>query len=147
MVAPVISASNTFFWNLSANVGVGSSNNPDDVELVQLGYLCMSSETRFDAALRAVYARVVPGAPYSGAESDPLTIAIRAHEKDRGGTQDGHVSVVRNLSSLRYDDRHSWMLIPLNNQIRRVLVGQFPRLDKHPRCPARLRGIVAKVFD
>ena len=33
------------WWNLSAQVGMASPNNPDDVQLVQFGFFCMGLPT------------------------------------------------------------------------------------------------------
>lgn len=146
MVKPVVVDNGDrriFFWNVSANVGVKSPNKPDDVQLVQLGYACAAYDTFYDAMLRATFAAVVPGAPYSGQENDPLTRAIRAHEKQRGGAQDGHVSVPTSLTNASYDGgAHTYLIVSLNFQFRRQLPGNFPRLDKHPRCPPLIRAAV-----
>lgn len=134
-----------FFWNLSANVGVASPNRPDDVQLVQLGYLCAARDAQgYDAATRAVFAAVVPGAPYSGQEADPLTRAIRAHEK-LGGKKDGHVSVLPGGSSGSYDGANSFLIARLNTQMRIQIPGNFPRLDKHPKCPPLVRAAVERA--
>ena len=146
MVTPVVAGSGAqrrFFWNVSANVGAKSPNKPDDVQLVQLAYLCAASDTFYDAALRAIFAAVVPGAPYSGQENDPLTRAIRAHEKERGDAQDGHVSVLTSLVDVSYDGgKHRFLIAGLNFHLRKALPDYFPRLDKHPRCPPLLRAAV-----
>jgi hypothetical protein len=146
MVTPVVVGSGDqrrFFWNLSANVGTKSPNKADDVQLVQLGYVCASYDTFYSAALRATFAAVIPGAPYSGQENDPLTRAIRAHEQQRGGAQDGHVSVLTSLTNASYDGgAHTFLIVSLNFQLRTQMPGNFPRLDKHPKCPAQLRAAV-----
>ena len=141
MMVPII-AGGKFFWNLSGNVGTASPNRPDDVQLVQLGYVCAAGGPKFAAALRVVFGAVVPGAPYTGQEADPLTLAIRGHQTIRGGVQDGHVSVLTNLAGLTYDGEHTFMMIALNTQMRHRLVGYFPRLDGHPRCPPLVRAAV-----
>ncbi len=146
MVTPVVVGSGSqhlFFWNVSANVGAKSPNRPDDVQLVQLGYACAAYDTFYDAALRATFASVIPGGPYFGQENEPLTRAIRAHEKQRGGSQDGHVSVPNSLTNASYDGgAHTFLIVSLNYQLRRQLPGNFPRLDKHPRCPPLIRAAV-----
>ena len=144
MVAPVISGSQKMiFWNLNGNVGPGSPNHADDVQLVQLGYHCAATDTNFPGDVRAAFAAVVPGAPYSGGASELLTIAIRLHQKDRGGIQDGHVSPLRPGTGM-YDGRHSFMLIALNNQIKDRIPNAFPRIDLHPRCPALLKAVILR---
>ena len=145
MVKPVVVDNGDrriFFWNVSANVGAKSPNLPDDVQLVQLGYLCAAADTFYDAALRATFAAVVPGAPYSGQENDPLTRAIRGHEKQRGGAQDGRVSVASPNNASYDGGAHTFLIVSLNYQLRKYLPGNFPRLDKHPRCPSLLRAAV-----
>jgi hypothetical protein len=134
-----------FFWNLSANVGVASPNKQDDVQLVQLGYVCAALDSQtYDAATRASFAAVVPGEAYSGQEADPLTQAIRAHEK-LGGKKDGHVSVLPGGSIGTYDGVNSFLIARLNTQMRIQLGGNFPRLDKHPKCPPLVRAAVEKA--
>ncbi len=148
MAIPVIIGSGAgcrFAWNLSANVGVSSPNQADDVQLVQLGYACAQYGTNFDAATRAIFAAVMPGAPYSGQENDPLTRAIRAHQKHRGGTQDGHVSVMANLTAPSYDGVHTFMMMSLNNLMIDQLKSDFPHIDKHAKCPPLLRAVVTKA--
>jgi len=146
MVSPVVAGSGAhprFFWNVSANVGVYSPNKPDDVQLVQFAYALTAADTYYDAALRAIFATVVPGAPYFGQENDPLTRAIRGHEKQRGGAQDGRVSVLTQLTTASYDGgAHTFLIASLNFELRKFLPGVFPRLDKHPKCPPLLRAAV-----
>lgn len=135
-----------FFWNIDANVGIGSPNRPDDVQLVQLGYHCMSkgSDPRITPQLKVIFAAVVPGAPYGGSLQDPLSIAIRAHERSRGGTQDGHVSVIKSATG-SYSASSTYMLTALDVQIRQQIPNDYPRLDKHPMCPPALRSAVVKA--
>ena len=151
MVSPLIltgSIGPRLFLNISGNVGPGSPNRPDDVQLVQLGYasllLSPQAQGQLNQAERQAFAAVTPGAPYFGAPDDPLTLSIRAHEASRGGTQDGVVSVARAAS---YDGgKHTFIMIPLNNAIRDVMVRDFPRVDKHPQCPAALRVSVLLIL-
>lgn len=148
MATPVVigsGAGRRFAWNLSANVGVSSPNNADDVQLVQLGYACAQYGSNFDASTRAIFAAVVPGATYSAQENDPLTRAIRAHQKHRGGAQDGHVSVMGNLTAPIYDGVHTFMMISLNNLMIDQLKGDFPCIAKHAKCPPLLRAVAIKA--
>jgi hypothetical protein len=132
-----------FFWNLSANVGVRSANQRDDVQLVQFGYFAFANNSKFPPppALKDIFGAVKPGAEYSGKEDDPLTRAIRAHEKARGGPQDGHVSAMKSLS---YDGIHSYILVALNNNLVDLLPDDFPRLDRHNACPSRVKEAVLR---
>ena len=145
MATPVIvgsGADRRIAWNVSANVGVSSPNNTLDVQLVQLGYFCAKDRSNFyDAATRSIFAQVFPGASYSGQENDPLTRAIRAQEKARGGPQDGHVSVMSNLTTQSYDGgTHGYLIVRLSNLIMFAMRRDFPRIDKHPMCPPLLRA-------
>ncbi|MEO2091651.1 MAG: hypothetical protein ABGY75_19520 [Gemmataceae bacterium] len=143
-----VSSTGRFFFNLSANVGVNSPNKKDDVELVQFAYFAMSKVPGTSPALRPVFAAVKPGAAYSGAANDPLTQAIIAHQRDRGGTQDGHVSVINN-PAVQYsaaDGPHVFMLVRLVNNIFDFMPDDYPRLDKHPSCPAELKRAVRAIL-
>src|SRR3982751_2416642 len=104
-----------FFFNISANVGVNSPNTVEDVQLVQFGYFAIAQNklASVPAELITAASAVVVGAPYSGAPNDPLTIAIKTDERTRGGTQDGHISVIRGAVS--YDGAHLYLLARLTN--------------------------------
>lgn len=148
MVQPVIatlSGGRVYFMNLDGNVGLNSPNLIDDVQLVQFGFLAMAANTSFNPADRAVYAGVTPGAAYTGSPTDPLTLAIKRHQANRGGTQDGHVSVM--TGNMVYNDasgKHTFQMVALMNNIRDFTVGLYPRIDRHARCPpalaAKVRG-------
>jgi hypothetical protein len=146
MVQPVIAtlaSGRIYFMNLDGNVGLNSPNLIDDVQLVQFGFLAMAANNTFSPADRAVFAAVVPGAPYSGSPTDPLTLAIKRHQASRGGTQDGHVSVM--TGAMMYADgsgKHTFQLVALMNNIRDFTVGLYPRIDRHARCPAALAAKV-----
>lgn len=148
MASPVVCFSRKlFFWNLDANVGIGCPNKPEDVQLVQLGYYCMATSTdpAVPVQLKPTFAAVVPGAPYSGNPTDPLTRAIIAHQQTRGGTQDGHVSVISNTTGTYDSAGHQFMLVALDAQIRRQIPGDYPRIDKHAKCPPMLRAAVIRA--
>lgn len=146
MVQPIIAklaAGKIYFMNLDGNVGLNSPNLIDDVQLVQFGFLAMAANNTFSAADRAVFAAVVPGAAYSGSPTDPLTLAIKRHQASRGGTQDGHVSVM--TGTMMYADgsgNHTFQLVALMNNIRDFTVGLYPRIDRHARCPPALAAKV-----
>ena len=151
MVNPIIVKSSggpRFLFNLDANVGPGCPNRPDDVAFVQLGYYAVlrdpTNATKMSAADRSAFAKIVPGAAYTGSAEDPLTRAISVHETSRGGTRDGHVSVAR--GSGFYDAAHTFIVVALNNALRDTLKGDYPRIDKHPQCPAVLRSTVVKIL-
>ena len=136
-----------FLFNIGANVGPGCPNDPADVQFVQLGYFAMvrapKNSSLLTAAERSALGKVVPGAQYSGAAQDPLTQAIIAHEKSRGGAQDGHVSVVRGAG---HYGNHGFIVTALNLSLIDTMKGDYPRLDKHPKCPPLLRSNVLRVL-
>lgn len=140
-------AHDRFWWTVHAHVGPGCPNKIEDVQLVQLGYFCKASSQKdgSNPAQKAIYAKVVPGAVYSGKLDDPLTIAIKTHQQHRGGTQDGRVSPIGNSVGM-YDGQHIWMVMALSNAILEVIKANWPRLDSHPKCPAALKGAVERVF-
>lgn len=149
MVKPIIAGSSgkqVYFLNIDANVGVASPNKAEDVQLVQFGFHAMAnaaSGVGFSAADKAIFAAVVPGAPYSGAPNDPLTVAIKRHQAIRGGTQDGHVSVMTgNLTYVDSTGPHSFQLAALINNIRDFTKPIYPRIDKHAKCPPLLAAKV-----
>jgi len=136
-----------FYWNVDSNVGIGSPNKTEDVHLVQLAFQCKSVNPKLSlsAEEKAIYGAVVPGAPYSGSPTDPLSIAIKFQQKKRGGVQDGHVS--RMQPAGKYAEGHTWMLVGLNNNMFDVLgQSRWPYLDRLPKCTATLKELVARVF-
>lgn len=152
MVSPLIltqpGKGQRFLFNIGANVGPRCPNDQADVQFVQLGYYAMVRDPKnsslISAAERAALMRVVPGASYSGAAQDPLTLAIAAHEKSRGGAQDGHVSVVKGNGG--YDGQHAFIVVVLNLSLVDTMRGDYPRLDKHPKCPSLLRSKILSIL-
>ncbi len=97
-------------------------------------------------ALLAVNSKaVVVGKSYSGGASDPLTIAIKHHEKRRGGTQDGKVSPIKSGTGA-YDSQHIWIVLALSNNIKTALGANWPHLDRHPLCPAEHAAASKRTF-
>lgn len=136
-----------FFWNVDANVGALSPNKPEDVHLIQFGYSLMSRLPTIDADLRVIYARVRVGVACTGREDDPLIQAIRAHQRKRGGTQDGHVSPIR--AGGQYSDSdgpHTFMLTAINNNVFDSAPRVYPRLDLISGCPTLVSAAVLAVF-
>ncbi len=135
-------------WNVDAHVGPGCPNKLEDVQLVQYGYYCMSRSYSLPPGLtpaeQAVIAAVVPGAPYSGSPTDPLTLAIKAHQRVRGGTQDGRVSPFTSASG--YYSEQTWMIISLIGRMMNYCPNIYPRLDKGPMCPPALAAASRRIF-
>jgi hypothetical protein len=137
-----------FRWNLSANVGRGQPNKIDDVELIRFGYACMRQNKKFPPdpellpALRAMQ-------NFGGFGPD-LANVIVAHQKNRGGTQDGVVSVARisNTSTNRelYDGAHSWIVISLDNNMRDVAGDIYPRVDRHADSGPDVSNAIKRIF-
>jgi hypothetical protein len=148
MVSPILikkAVGMRFYWNIDANVGLNSPNKPDDVQLVQFGYALMA-KTETDPALKAALAAVKIGTPCTGREDDLLVRAIRAHEVVHGGAKDGRVSVIPSSAGVYSDagGKHSFLLISIVNNMFDAQPNDFPRIDKHPSCPAVLKGVVAE---
>jgi hypothetical protein len=101
------------------------------------------------AAEREAFAKVDPGKPCNGSENDPLVRAIRAHQASRGGTQDGVVTELK-PGHISYTDKgglHTLVLVALNNSMRDVMAGKYPRIDLHDSCPGDLKSFVQGLFE
>lgn len=138
-------------WNTDTRVGLRSPNKPEDVHLVQFGFFCMGQPASkiTDPQNRAIYAAVKLETLCTGQETDPLVIAIRTMEKSRGGTQDGFVSNIPGSTGVYVDaggGRHANILLMLlNNMFDAVGGANWPRLDKHPRCPALVKTRIVEA--
>jgi hypothetical protein len=136
-----------FRWNLTQNVGRNQPNVLDDVELVRFGYACMARNTRFPpkGALPDVLAQMSS----TGGYDDDLQSVIDAHEKSRGGTQDGCVSVDRSTQINKgvYDAaHHNWIIGALNNNMRDVVGDIYPRIDKSDFSGPGISAVVKKLL-
>lgn len=138
MARGLVAQNGRFYWNVDAHVGPGCPNKVDDVQLVQFGYWCMgnNSKTPGSPADRALFAAVVPGAIYTGSPSDPLTLAIKRHQAMRGGTQDSRIS------PMQANQGYNWMISALSNNISNYLATQWPRIDRHAKCPPALKPVI-----
>ena len=140
-------AGDKMFFNISANVGPGAPNKAEDVQLVQFGYFAATFSLKLKPELKVVFSAVVPGANYTGAANDPLTLAIKADQAAGTGTKDGVVSVLHGGVTYVAGGRHTFLLISLVNDIRKLMGKDFPRLDKHAKCPAVLAAGIRNLFD
>lgn len=137
-----------FLFNIDANVGLRSPNKPIDVQLVQFGYYCLARNPVSQVPFKDVAIKIKPGSTYKGDPDDPLTQTILADQRFRGGIQDGHVSAMRpGTDSYNSSERHGFILAFLNNNMRDIMKGMFPRIDKHADCPAELAAAVRDTFD
>ena len=143
MAKGIVCNNGRFYWTVETHVGPGCPNKVDDVQLVQFCYSCLAAnpKTPVTPADRAIFAAVVPGAPYTGSQADPLTIAIKLHQKQRGGTQDGRISPAQ--QTITYE----WMILSLSNNTSNYVGQIWPRIDLHPKCPATLKAIVLKCVE
>lgn len=147
MASGIVLSSGRFYWNVDANVGLGSPNKMEDVHLVQLAFACKGANMKSTISNedRAIYNAVVPGAPYTGSPSDPLTVAIKLFQQRRGGIQDGHVSKIS--TSGTYAPETAFMLVSLNNNVFDVLgAGSWPYIDRHPKSTSVLKDLVSRTF-
>lgn len=138
----------TFFrWNLTNNVGRKQPNQHDDVELVRFGYFC-AFHSPLNATLRIRLFAELRVMRTSGPYGDDLQNVIDAHQKLRGGTQDGTVSVAKPtvVNRERYDGEHIWIMDILDTNLR-DMVAEYPRLDQHARCGPVIGASVKKLFN
>jgi hypothetical protein len=143
MVRAIASTRGQFGLNLDGNVGKGQSNKLEDVQLVQFGFYCLSKDSGASKTpeQQAIYASVKLGSAFSGTPTDPLCIAIATHQRAKGGTQDGVVSVLPN-GFTTYGSGHYRTFAYLLASIYVVTSDTWPRIDKHPACPAALRAVI-----
>lgn len=81
---------------------------------------------------------------YIGAKDDPLSEAIRVFARERHGPKDGHVSVIKGTGLL--NPQLAFMMVGLSNSMMFVMPDDYPRIDKHPRCPIALGETVRALF-
>lgn len=147
MVQGLLAHTGGLFWNVSSDVGPGQPNKPDDVELVRFAYFLMKDNPKAISgafvALKPVLQKVTP----TGAFDNNLLDAIRTHQRLRGGTQDGKVSVARDnrFNKGQYDGQHSWMVFPLNNSMIDMAPNLYPRIDLHPQSGPAVTATVRKI--
>ena len=147
MVQALLAHTGGLFWNLSANVGPAEPNRPDDVELVRFGYFLLKDNPKATGgpftALKPVLQKVTP----TGRFDNDLAEAIRTHQRLRGGTQDGKVSVARDnrFNRGQYDGQHTWMVFPLNNSMIDMAPNIYPRIDLHPQSGPAVSAAVRRI--
>jgi hypothetical protein len=146
--AVVVPHNQALFWNLSKDVGQGQPNQADDVEFVRFAYFLMKDNPKamvgeFATQLKPVLQKVTP----TGAFDTALADAIRTHQRLRGGTQDGKISVAKatNFNRGIYDKQHTWMVFPLNNTMIDMAPNIYPRIDLHPLSGPAVTEVVRKI--
>lgn len=142
----VLVVGSLFRWNLSRNVGRTQPNILDDVELVRFGYYCMSLNPK--SGIRSKMKAELDAMKPAGAYAADLQKVIDAHQKLRGGTQDGHVSVGRgNITNTEfYDGKHSWIIAGLNNHMVDICRDIYPRIDKHLQSGPEITRKVKEIL-
>ncbi len=133
------------FLNINNHVGFGRPNRLDDVELVRFGYFATRASSHPSGAevrqaLAGPLAAVSPAGPF-GPDLDAM---IRAHQKFRGGTQDGCVSPIHG-STADYGPI-TFMLVGLNNNMCDLMPGIYPRIDQSPQSGAAVSQAVRAMF-
>ena len=136
-----------FFWNLTTPVGRGAPNKLDDVELVRFGYVCLreNAQAGTSPGLKAALGRMNA----TGAFGPDLQLVIDEHQKVRGGTVDGKISVARPalLNSGTYDHQHLWIIILLNAHMGKMMKEfPYPRIDLDLRTGPAITDTAAKCF-
>jgi hypothetical protein len=138
-----------FAWSVSSHVGPSCPNTSEDVQLVQFGYYCAARTTIGVAKLtpeeKAIMSSVVPGAPYFGSPSDPLTLSIKAHQRVHGGTQDGRISPIAGDSG--WYGTGAYLMVSLSGRMMEIYPQIYPRLDKFPNCPIAVAALCRKIFN
>lgn len=138
-----------FFFNLQGNVGRSSPNRLDDVQLVQLGIRASAADdtTSLDPDTRSLLRSLAWGPPCSGAESDPLVIAIRRFQDAVNAlTKDGHVSVVRTTTGNVAGSVRFFHLVNLQASIIRIHKGKWPLINTIEGCPSPLKEVVSATM-
>lgn len=143
MVAPLI-INGAFYWNLDAPVGRRQPNREGDVELVRFGYLAMKlnprTGSRISQSFQSALARMRTLGPYG----EDLQAVIDEHQRHKGGTQDGIVSVAKPnaVMDTMYTMQNSWIILILTNNMRELMPDEFPRIDKHLQSGAAVSSEV-----
>jgi hypothetical protein len=145
--AMVVPHNQALFWNLSSNVGPGQPNKADDVEFVRFAYFLMKDNPKAMTGEFVTLKPILQKVTTTGAFDNNLADAIRAHQRLRGGTQDGMISVAKtnNFNRGLYDKQHSWMVFPLNNTMIDMAPEIYPRIDLHAQSGPAVTQTVRKI--
>ena len=133
-------------WNLTSPVGPGKPNLAGDVEFVRFGYFLMRDNPIARPFLTDREKRALAAVRPQGLFGPDLAECIAAHEQSRGGTQDGFVSVMRDVQVNKgaYDHKHKWIVLVLNNNMIDMTV-VFPRIDLHGASGPQISKAVAGI--
>jgi len=137
----------SFLYNIDAHVGTGRQNQLDDVEFVRLGYYSLLRNPRAGAIAAEVRAALTLLKP-SGEFGADLDAVIRAHQRSRGGTQDGVVSPMPAGTAWkgRYDSMHTWIVEVLQANLHDLAGDKYPRIDTLEGCGSTLKARIKQIF-
>jgi hypothetical protein len=137
-----------FLYNIDADVGKGSPNRLDDVELVRFGYFCVKVNPKLQARTSSRMKAALESRQPQGPFLPDLQAIIEAHQADRGGTQDGKVSVGRPqlTNDFNYDGTHSWIIFSLCMSMIDRLPNQYPRIDLDEKSGLTISKKVRELF-
>jgi hypothetical protein len=137
-----------FLYNLDADAGKGSPKRRDDVELVRFGYFCIKVSSKLQARIPPRMNTALESLQAQGPFLPDLQVVIDAHQADRGGTQDGKVSVGKPqlTQDFNYDGTHSWTIFRLCMSMIDRLPNQYPRIDLDEKSGLTISKKVRELF-
>jgi hypothetical protein len=129
-----------FFWNVSADVGLNSRNDIEDVGLVQFAFksALLLHYNDFSLELQSQIRNLVVTQPCSGRIDDPLVSVIFAFQKEYRHPQvpDGKISVIKEGLYVDGGGQHLSNLIMLNRFMQKAHQDVYPRIDLVSGCPS-----------
>jgi hypothetical protein len=129
-----------FYLNVSADVGLNSRNDSDDVGLVQLAFksALLLPNAGISVELQAQIRKLVVTQPCSGRKDDPLVSVIFTFQKEMEMPQvpDGKISTIKEGTYVDGGGRHISNLMMMGNFMRRAHQDVYPRIDLIPSCPS-----------
>ena len=129
-----------FMWNLDGSVGKnGANSNSCDISFIQW-YYTLAAEFHLTAAEnRAAYSQVRVTGACRGTDDDPLVVAILTQQRSMSHPYlDGKVSVVTGTGKL---NENAFFLLRLEARFAIMYPNVWPRLDRIPRCPPKVREV------
>jgi hypothetical protein len=144
----------TFYWNISGDVGLNSPNKQIDVSFVQFAFKVRSSASFFEdifydsVELKESIRKMVVGTPCSGRKGDPLVEVIDLWQQDptHGYTKDGKISTIKDGTYPTVFGPQASLLVKLNSSLRIVHPTQYPRVDLMPNCPLDVKAYVRFIM-
>jgi hypothetical protein len=130
-----------FFFNVGGIVGLGGTNQAEDVALVSFLMRSAAKGSTTPAATT-----VLAATKQTSVCTPALIASIKALQAAIGVSQDGRVSVATNPSGSYTGSMQSgaWMICRLSGVVRRGHADVYPRLDKIPNCPPEVAALVMR---